>query len=455
MAHIELGDIVNATPDGSDNLDLSQIRTAPEFSRALSSVRERAGLTVREAAGKAGVPNATAGDYFSGAHLPGVRQSAALTKLLIACGVTDPQRIDEWQAVATTIRRAPGPSRAGDPAPFRGLECFRPEDAKYFKGRDGLIAEIVGRLITTRRARGRGMTVVVGPSGSGKSSVLRAGLIPAIARGDLAVPGSAQWPVVHFAPGSNPRKVLHEHLAAATVVGPSGSAPGLVVVVDQFEEVFTSCQDEDERHGFINALCAMAGSTADGNLDLDGEPWPPALVVLGLRADYYGHALRYPRLAAVAQAAQVVVAPMTKAELREAIVEPARLARTTLEEGLVELLLSDLAPNRTNTTAALGVGALPLLSHALRSTWERRERGRMTVAHYRATGGIEGSVSQSAETVLEGLTEGQRELARTIFIQLVNIAEDGSDTRRRVSHEQIRMVAGEAKAGDVEDSTLR
>jgi hypothetical protein len=217
--------------------------------------------------------------------------------------------------------------------------------------------------------------------------------------------------------------------------------------VDQFEEVFTSCSDEAERTAFIAALGAAASSSPVAPTDTDsGRRRPPAaLVVLGLRADFYSVALRRADLLPALQS-PVVVGPMTEDELRDAIVKPAKKAGVGLEDGLVELLLRDLRPaagpgthdgqndrNEGSGPAAYEAGALPLLSHALDVTWGRLRRGRMTVADYRAAGAIQGAVTQTAEEAYHKLTTRQQETARQLFLRLVHAADDTADTRRRVS----------------------
>ena len=157
--------------------------------------------------------------------------------------------------------------------------------------------------------------------------------------------------------------------------------------------------------------------------------------MLGLRADFYPHALRYPELASALQHRQVLVGPMTETELRSAITEPARRARLEIEDGLVELVLRDLAPaaGEAGPGTAHESGTLPLMSHALLTTWERASRGRLTVADYQAVGGIEGAVASTAEQAFGELTGAQQELARQIFLRLVHVADDTADTRRRVA----------------------
>ena len=194
--------------------------------------------------------------------------------------------------------------------------------------------------------------------------------------------------------------------------------PGLAVIVDQFEEIFTGCHDEAEIKAFIAALCAL--------------PFP-ALVVLGLRADFYARALTYPNLAAALQAHQIEVGPMSEAQLRQAITEPARLAKLNVQDGLVELLLRDLAPPARSGApgAAYEAGALALLSHALLAIWERCRGGLLTVAAYEASGGIRDAMARTAETAFSKLTADQGRQARRLFLRLVQVT-DGAVVRRRL-----------------------
>jgi WD40 repeat protein/transcriptional regulator with XRE-family HTH domain len=354
--------------------------------------------------------------------------------------------------VVPTPRLGDRPMPLADDCPYRGLAPYRAEDARWFFGRERAIATLVARL-TDRVQRG-GPLAVVAPSGAGKTSLLRAGLLPALARGSLPAPGSAEWPVVVFTPTAHPVAELASRVATATgssvpdvlaelAAGPhrflsvlrdrpDGPAPAgsrLVLVVDQFEEVFGLCPDEDERRGFVTALCAAAG------IGISQHDDPPALVVLGLRADHYAACLAYPELLAALQQGQLALGPMSTAELRSAIVEPARLAGLELEPGLVDSLLADLVEHPD--TDGHRAQPLPLLSHALLATWRHRDGRRLTAAGYRHGGGVHGALVDTAERAYAELDPPGRALARELLLRLVATPEDGEPVRRHVPRDEL------------------
>ncbi|MGA5203005.1 hypothetical protein [Streptomyces variegatus] len=222
---------------------------------------------------------------------------------------------------------------------------------------------------------------------------------------------------------------------------PAGARP--VVIVDQFEETFTLCPDEADRRTFIEVLhaaCSPAGP---------GEP-APAIVVLGIRADFYDRCLRYPELADALQHRHMVLGPLTTAELREAVTGPAKAVGLELEPGLAELIVREVSADGprgegpSHAFRAVGehdAGVLPLLSHALLATWQRRKAGRLTLAGYRAAGGIQGAVAATAERAWTGLDPAARTAARLLLLRLVRLGEDTRATRRRGTR---RQLAGES-----------
>ncbi|BCL21556.1 hypothetical protein ACPCBX_23890 [Streptomyces tuirus] len=214
--------------------------------------------------------------------------------------------------------------------------------------------------------------------------------------------------------------------AWARRVDPSGARP--VVIVDQFEETFTLCPDEADRRAFVEVLhaaCSPAGP---------GEP-APAIVVLGIRADFYDRCLRYPELADALQHRHMVLGPLTTTELREAVTGPAKAVGLELEPGLAELIVREVSTD--GPRGAHDAGVLPLLSHALLATWQRRKAGRLTLAGYRAAGGIQGAVAATAERAWTGLDPAARTAARLLLLRLVRLGEDTQATRRRGTRRQL------------------
>jgi WD40 repeat protein/DNA-binding SARP family transcriptional activator len=342
-------------------------------------------------------------------------------------------------AVAGTEIAERGPDRSPPAAvlcPYKGLARFEPADRELFFGREHLVAELVTHLV------GPGLLGVVGPSGSGKSSVVRAGLLPALADGVL--PGSARWTRVVIRPGEHPldelagaaHRVGSEPTGAAGTAADRDGAAGeegqaadqpiraltntdtgdgqgrLVLVVDQFEEVFTSCHDQHEQAAFLAALTAAA-QAADGY----------ASVVVVVRADYYGHCAADRTLAELLAADHVLVGPMTADELRRAIVRPADRAGLQLEAGLVEQLLDDVAGEP---------GGLPLLSCALLEGWQHRQGRTLTLAGYHASGGVKGAVARLADRALGRLNPGQQAAARRLLLRLAGPGEGELLVGRRV-----------------------
>jgi WD40 repeat protein len=308
----------------------------------------------------------------------------------------------------------------GVPSPYPGLTGFRVEDAPTFFGREEAVAELVAAV-------GDGPVLVVGASGAGKSSLLRAGLLPALA--DDAVPGSATWPSIVLTPGTHPLTELAARTASAARVAAVGLAerlradPGtygafarqaaglpsarLVVVIDQFEELFTLCTDPAERAAFVVALASARS----------------AVVVLAVRGDFFERCAEYPELAD-AVAAPRVLGPMSDDDLRRAITAPAERLGVPVDAGLPGRLLADLGTRSDS--------ALPLLAHALRVIWDTRGDHGMTLTGYHATGGIDQAVAASAEALYNQATPNDRRELESILPRMVTIVDDHAIARRRV-----------------------
>ncbi|WP_169982602.1 caspase, EACC1-associated type [Microbispora sp. H10836] len=328
---------------------------------------------------------------------------------------------------------APEISPDGEESPYRGLAVFGPQDEDVFFGREELTRTLV-RRVETRRRRG-GPLLVTGPSGSGKSSVLQAGVIPALRR------SSGGLCCAIFTPGADPLRELSRRIAALTDLDPDDLRTKLeadpltlrrvvqacpsppLILADQFEELFTVCRDESRRRVFVEAL---AGACRPG----DRREEPPATVVIGIRADFFGYCASYPELLEALKHPEIV-GPMTKAQLREVIERPAERYGLVLEEGLADLLLEDLRADDVGGPGLAGV--LPLLSHALLSTWQRRSGRLLTMAAYRASGGISRSLSLSADETLGRLGPDAQAVAHQLLLRLVHLDDRTDDTRQRVA----------------------
>ena len=280
--------------------------------------------------------------------------------------------------------------------PFKGLASFEAADAPYFFGRERLVAELVARLV------GAPLLAVVGPSGSGKSSVVRAGLLPALAGGVL--PGSDDWPQVLIRPGEHPAHELRRAIDGVV-------AERYVLAVDQFEETFTVCRDEAERERFVADLVRAS------------RPEAGAVVVIALRADFYGRCAAHPALSRLLAANHVLVGAMRQSELQRAIVGPAQRVGLHVEPELVDALVKDTENEP---------GALPLLSTALLELWRRRDGRRLRYAAYKESGGVHKAVARLAEDGYARLEESQKPLARTALLRLAEVEPEGGVERRRL-----------------------
>ncbi len=318
------------------------------------------------------------------------------------------------------------PPAPGEP-PFKGLAYFSEQDADIFFGREELSDQIAGRLQKIR------FLGVIGASGSGKSSLLRAGVSPLMRRRNwlIRVMTPTAHPLERLATVltadaaalsaademkaslvENPRTLL---LAANKAAG-QADAGHILLIVDQFEELFTLCRDEDERQRFIdNLLAAVEGEGA-------------LTILIGLRADFYDRCADYEGLRDLVSQNQVYIGPMRQEDLVRVIAEPARRGGWQFVNGLVEQILEDVGKEP---------GRLPLLSHALLETWERRRGTVMTLGGYRAAGGVEGAIAKTAETTLKQFDQNELEIVEYIFLSLTELGEQAEDTRRIASRAEL------------------
>jgi WD40 repeat protein len=346
-------------------------------------------------------------------------------------------------------------------SPYRGLLPFAQDHQDVFYGRERLTGELVDRVAD--RLTGSGLLMVTGASGVGKSSLVQAGLVPAVAAGRLAA-GCESWPRVVMTPTNHPVDELAIRLAAlagvtassmrdillerpteaaqlvrqAVLVAPAtddhaaGTAtaaptPRLLLVVDQFEELFTLIPDTQpeavrQRDAFLAALCA-ATTTGVGPTNE-----PALLVVLAVRSDFWHHCLAVPVLGELMREGQFIVGPMTEPELRRAITGPATAAGLHVEPELTDLVLADLRAMSSPT--GFDAGALPLLSQAMLMTWERRCGDQLTIQAYSTTGGVANAITTSAERVYTRLDPHDQAVTETVFHQLAMINNNGLATRR-------------------------
>src|SRR5580704_1801605 len=344
------------------------------------------------------------------------------------------QRAGRWQ-LEPVEPSAPGPRSDG--CPYRGLLPYDQAHAAVFCGRERLVAELAGMLT------GTGIVMITGAPGAGKTSLLRAGLVPALARG-VQVPGSPGWPVVSLTVTTRPLTDLaaglatldgrdpavirqrladapgQAHLLIRELTRSAGAAARLVLIVDQFEQVFAAdgAQGRAERAAFIDAVCAAAARPAGPR----GEP--PARVVIAVRGDYWDRCAAHPQLVAAMQRDYLVVGPMPEADLCHAITGPAEASGLRVESALIDAIAAD---------ARADGASLPMFSQALALTWENREDGRLTKAGYDRAGRVAGAIEACAEAVYAGLTEDQRAFALDVLRQMTAVGHDGGLARRPLS----------------------
>lgn len=388
------------------------------FAAELRELRRRAGrLTYRQLAERCGYAVSTVSEAAGGRRLPTLDVALAYA---MACGGDEQEWAAKWHtaALAVTEKRGARSPNGESRAPYRGLSSFQVADADLFFGRERLVVDIVERIAA------HPVTAVLGPSGAGKSSLLAAGVLPAVRGANLR-------PVV-MSPGSRPLASLLRQLGVPDGEGMAAVAEAvdalpddtvLLVVVDQFEELYTLC-DADERTAFIDGVLALAGRRFR--------------LVLGVRADFYGRCAEHPGLIDVLRENQVLVGPMGRDELCAAVSKPALSVGLSVERALLVMVVNE---------AEGQAGVLPLLSHALLETWRRRRGDVLTAAGFTAAGGISAAVARTAEAAFDALDPAQRGLAAELLLRLLAIDEDtGTAVRRRVEVAELLGVAEEADA---------
>ena len=367
--------------------------------------------------------------------------------------------------------------------PYLGLVPFGERDARVFYGRGELVAQLAQRL--AGRLDGPGMLLVAGESGAGKSSLLRAGLMPWLAAGALG-PGSQRWPRRVIQPTARPVRELAMVLAEVAGADPVSlyrslsAAPGEAPMLAELAVRTAAgrgrpgtetgrpgrCRSlrpaasgagggpvrgvvhrgrgrgagRAEREGFIAALHAAATVPAGPH------QLPAALVVVAVRADYLGRLIADPTLKAWVDAGLFTVGPMSEAELRLAVTGPAAEAALAVEPALVDAVIAEL---REGAGGGLGSGVLPLMSQAMAATWKYREGSALTLRGYRRAGGVADAVDRSAQAAYDTLTSPQKDAARLVFTQLTVITPDGQLARRRCSRADLRS-PGSPMAADID-----
>ncbi|MEZ0112555.1 WD40 repeat protein [Catenulispora sp. EB89] len=405
-----------------------------EFAAELRRLRSKAGgPPYRELARQAHFSATTLADAAGGRRLPSLAVTEAFVR---ACGGDPEEWAERWREVAAELAAVTAERVAADvgerACPYVGLAAYAPEDADRFFGREQLTEDLLSRVRTGR------FVAVFGASGAGKSSLLRAGLQARVGTG---MAGSECWRCVTFTPGPHPLKecaaqvaalgagsaprLAREletdpdalHLSVPQALQGAGPDAELLLVIDQFEEVFTVCGSDAERAAFIAALAAAVRAVNSRTR-----------VVLGLRADFYAHCAQHPELVNLLRDGQLLVGPMSPEELRNAITRPAATVDCAVEAALQTRVVAD---------AAGQANVLPLVSHAMRETWRRRRGNTLTLAAYEACGGITFALAQTAEAAYAELSDEQQQRARRLMLRFVRLGAATGDTKQSLARQAV------------------
>ncbi|MCI0713028.1 MAG: protein kinase [Chloroflexi bacterium] len=325
--------------------------------------------------------------------------------------------------------------------PYKGLESFTEADEANFFGRDKLVDKLITSLGQDHPHHR--FLAVLGPSGSGKSSLVRAGLVPALWEGKL--PEAAGWLYTNMIPRQHPvdeldialRRVATRHAAdisdllahnerglvkAARLIMPDDDNQ-LLLIIDQFEEVFTLVESEEERVHFLNLITHAVTDSSSR-----------VRVVITIRADYYDRPLYYPAFGDILRDRVETVLPLSAEELQQAIVEPARKIGVKFEDGLVATIISDINYQP---------GSLPLLQYALTEMFDQRDGRTITREVYEKIGGAAGAIASTAEQLFQEHDEEGQETIRQMFLRLVTLGEGAEDTRRRTGRDELLSIASD------------
>ena len=426
----------------------SMLEKFTTFGDLLRFLRRRAGITQLELSIAVGYSDAQISRLEQNLRLPDIPTIEA--RFVSALGLEDePKAVARLLDLAANVRREDAPGLGL--CPYKGLNYFDESDADLFVGREVLTTKLVDRVLSltsSRSSQEMRFLAVIGASGSGKSSLVRAGVVPSL-RWNKA---SADWHIHILTPTTHPLESLASSLTneknsvlpIATLMDDlardtrslqifakrklqASNNNHLLLVVDQFEELFALCRSEEERALFIGNLLT-ASSETDG----------PVMVLVTLRADFYSHCANYLRLREALAQNQEFIGAMNDEELRRAIEEPARRGRWEFEPGLVDLILHDVGHEP---------GALPLLSHAMWETWGWRRGRMMTLSGYTSSGSVRGAIAETAEAVFsDQFTKDQKDIARRIFLRLTELGDETStgDTRRRANINELILKPEEA-----------
>ena len=388
--------------------------------------------------------HAATGGQFRGIEPP---VPDSLREVVHVATAPDPgDRYPDMAAFRAALRDAVGPADVAAPRrvrrnPFKALEPFEEADRADFYGRDDVVETLVG-LVGSQR-----LVALIGASGSGKSSVVKAGVVPQIRDGALA--GSEEWSIVAMVPGTDPFEEFHLGLRASGV-GHATAVSGddelrrsfadaldspnsrALLVIDQFEEIFTSGVDEQTRQRFLDNL-----------VDLTLDPTQRCRVLLTLRADFSDRPLSRPRFGDLIAKGSFLLGPMGPEQIEDVIRRPAARVGVQVEPGLISEMIRDIAS---------APAYLPLLQYVLAEVFERRREDRLTVGAYRSQGGINGVLERRAQSTFAELSHGAQHATRQLFLRMVHLGEHGEETRRRVPLTELRGLGDPANVDEALDA---